>query len=41
MVLHCLQMLPHTPYRDAECQKYLNLHPGQKEVQREYLLIFA
>ncbi|CAN0084223.1 unnamed protein product [Scytosiphon promiscuus] len=32
MVLHCLQLLPHTPYRDAECQKYMNMNPGQKEV---------
>lgn len=33
MVLHCLQLLPHTPYRDAECKKYLNMHPGQKEAR--------
>lgn len=32
-MLHCLQLLPHTPYRDAECQKYLNMHPGQREVR--------
>ena len=32
MLLHCVQLLPHTPYRDAECKKYLNMHPGQTEV---------
>ena len=32
MVLHCLQLLPHTPHRDAECHKYMNMNPGQKEV---------
>lgn len=34
MVLHCLQLLPHTPHRDAECHKYMNMNPGQKEVGR-------
>lgn len=34
-MLHCLQLLPHTPYRDAECKKYLNLHPGQKEAREK------
>eukprot|EP00903_Cladosiphon_okamuranus_P011552 g10875.t1 len=32
MVLHCQQLLPHTPHRDAECHKYMNMNPGQKEV---------
>jgi hypothetical protein len=32
MVLHALQLLPHTPYRDAEKQVYLQLLPGQAEV---------
>lgn len=33
MVLHCIQLLPHTPYRDAEAQHYLNLRPGQTEAK--------
>ncbi|CAM9991656.1 unnamed protein product [Ectocarpus sp. 12 AP-2014] len=32
MVLHCVQLLPHTTHRDAECHKYMNMNPGQKEV---------
>lgn len=38
MVLHCLQLLPHTPHRDAECHKYMNMNPGQKEVGRASVL---
>uniref|UniRef100_A0A7S2RCW9 Tripeptidyl-peptidase 2 n=1 Tax=Rhizochromulina marina TaxID=1034831 RepID=A0A7S2RCW9_9STRA len=30
-VLHCLQLLPKTPYRDQELHKYLYLAPGQKK----------
>ena len=32
MVLHTIQLLPHSAYRDAEVQKYLNLLPGQETV---------
>lgn len=40
-MLHCLQLLPHTPHRDAECHKYMNLNPGQKEVGSRSLHCFA
>ncbi|CAM9301659.1 unnamed protein product, partial [Chrysoparadoxa australica] len=33
MILHCLQMVPHTPYRDVEDKNYLRLSPGQLEVR--------
>lgn len=33
MVLHCLQLLPHTPYRDADLNRRFNMNPGQKEVR--------
>ncbi|GMH98758.1 hypothetical protein TrST_g11129 [Triparma strigata] len=29
MVLHCLQITPHTPYRDREAQFYTQLTPGE------------
>lgn len=32
MVLHTVQLLPQTPYRDAEKQKYLSLLPSQEIV---------
>ena len=28
VVLHCLQLLPNTPYRDQELQQYLRVRPG-------------
>jgi hypothetical protein len=39
MVLHALQLLPHTPYRDAEKQVYLQLLPGQAEVTVNFNLL--
>ena len=32
VVLHCLQLLPHSPYRDNEKERMLNLLPGQMSV---------
>jgi len=32
VALHTVQLLPHAAYRDAECEKYLNLTPGQETV---------
>jgi tripeptidyl-peptidase-2 len=32
VVLHCLQLLPHTPYRNNEKERMLNLLPGQISV---------
>jgi len=32
IALHTLQLLPHTPYRDEEKQKYFRLTPGQTAV---------
>jgi tripeptidyl-peptidase-2 len=32
MVLHCLQLHPHTPYRDHELKKYLRLSAGDLDV---------
>jgi len=32
VVLHTLQSFPHTPYRDNEKQRYLNLSPGESSV---------
>ena len=32
VVLHAVQILPHTPYRDREKQRYLNLNPGKVTV---------
>lgn len=32
MVLHCLQLHPHLPYRDHELKNYMRLAPGSTEV---------
>jgi len=32
MVLHTVQLLPHSAYRDAQVQKYLNLLPSEETV---------
>ncbi|GMI51789.1 hypothetical protein TeGR_g3188, partial [Tetraparma gracilis] len=33
MVLHTIQLFPHTPYRDCESQSYFQMMPGSQKTK--------